>query len=158
MQTAFHLPFLFNLEGDDHHNKIACLLQGHTTCVTEHDKYARGATKPGGYAADGYYANSEAAQGKELASVTGLEYLSERPPWACSICNVTCTSRETLLGHASGAKHKRRVRPVLSLPPQLLHAATVSAGQLRPPGLHEDPIWTHLVCLCMAGKGDSFSR
>lgn len=40
----------------------------------------------------------------------GLEFLSERPPWRCSCCNVSCTSRDTLLGHAAGAKHKRRVR------------------------------------------------
>jgi hypothetical protein len=27
-----------------------------------------------------------------------------------SICNVSCTSRETLLSHATGVKHKRRAR------------------------------------------------
>jgi cell growth-regulating nucleolar protein len=41
--------------------------------------------------------------------VIGLQFLSERPPWKCSCCNVNCTSRDTLLGHASGVKHKRRV-------------------------------------------------
>lgn len=40
----------------------------------------------------------------------GLEFLSSRPPWACSLCSVGCTSEETLLSHAQGAKHKRRVR------------------------------------------------
>lgn len=39
----------------------------------------------------------------------GTQFLSKRAPWKCSVCNVTCTSEETLLGHAAGAKHKRRV-------------------------------------------------
>lgn len=42
----------------------------------------------------------------------GLEFLSSRPPWKCSICNVACTSQDALMGHAAGAKHKRRVRAV----------------------------------------------
>lgn len=86
--------------------------QGHTTCVTEHEKYALGATKPGGYAAQGFN-HGKAANGSATPSTeaTGLEFLATRPPWACSVCNVNCTSRETLEGHAAGAKHKRRVRP-----------------------------------------------
>ena len=42
----------------------------------------------------------------------GTNFLSARAPWTCSVCKVTCTSRETLLGHAAGAKHKRRVRDI----------------------------------------------
>jgi cell growth-regulating nucleolar protein len=89
---------------------------GHTRCVTEHEKYALGATKPGGFAAGGFSGgggdgngngnNSAAAAGEP----SGLEFLAERPPWRCSACNVTCTSRETLLGHAAGQKHRRRAR------------------------------------------------
>lgn len=30
--------------------------------MTEHDKYAKGATKPGGYAAQGFYGGHEAAK------------------------------------------------------------------------------------------------
>lgn len=37
-------------------------MQDHTTCVTEHDKYAKGATKPGGFAAQGFFGSKEAAQ------------------------------------------------------------------------------------------------
>jgi cell growth-regulating nucleolar protein len=84
--------------------------------VTEHEKYALAATKPGGYASAGLAAGGGAAgptggggAGGE-GEASGLEFLSERPPWRCSVCNVGCTSRETLLGHAAGAKHKRRVR------------------------------------------------
>ena len=96
----------------------AHVLQTHNSCVSEHEKYALGATKPGGYAAQGFFqdgAAQAAADSKAAAAaggegeVVGLEFLSERPPWRCSCCNVGCTSRDTLLGHAAGAKHKRRV-------------------------------------------------
>ena len=36
-------------------------------------------------------------------------FLSQRPPWKCSICSVTCTSQSTLEAHAAGTKHRRRV-------------------------------------------------
>ena len=98
--------------------------QEHTTCVTEHDKYAKGATKPGGFAASGFYGGGKAAAAQDgPAAAAGLEFLSTRPPWKCSICNVSCTSRETLLGHASGAKHKRRVSA-------LHHPASASSSAL----------------------------
>ena len=32
-------------------------------------------------------------------------YLSAVPPWRCALCDVTCSSRETLEGHAKGKKH-----------------------------------------------------
>ncbi len=77
--------------------------------MTEHDKYAKGATKPGGFAAQGFYGSTENAKAEAPAGPSGLEFLATRPPWKCSVCNVTCTSSETLMGHAAGAKHKRRV-------------------------------------------------
>lgn len=86
---------------------------GHTQCVTEHDKYAKGATKPGGFAEKGFYEEGGKKQGSSVGGgggISGEEFLSTRPPWCCSVCNVTCTSRETLENHATGAKHKRRVR------------------------------------------------
>lgn len=85
---------------------------GHTSCVTEHEKYAQGATKPGGYASKGCFASQAAPQAAAEPSAEGLvgpQFLSERAPWRCSVCSVTCTSRESLEGHASGAKHQRRV-------------------------------------------------
>jgi cell growth-regulating nucleolar protein len=109
--------------------------------VTEHEKYALGATKPGGYAASGFSGDGAAKPSQEGAlplpsrrlycaaqllsfrqrptcpptcplagQAEGLEFLTTRPPWRCTICNVTCTSRDALNGHATGAKHKRRVR------------------------------------------------
>lgn len=47
----------------------------------------------------------------------GTEFLTTRAPWKCTVCNVTCTSQDTLLGHAAGAKHKRRVSGHLPTPP-----------------------------------------
>lgn len=84
----------------------------HTTCVTESQKYAEGATKPGGFAAKGFY---EASGGKSQAAAAAEdpsqdEFLATRPPWKCNVCNVSCTSQETLHAHASGKKHMRRAQ------------------------------------------------
>eukprot|EP00879_Flechtneria_rotunda_P007080 GHRR01007432.1.p1 GENE.GHRR01007432.1~~GHRR01007432.1.p1 ORF type:complete len:355 (+),score=147.04 GHRR01007432.1:154-1218(+) len=93
----------------------------HNICVTEHEKYALGVTKPGGYAAQGFYSDAQKRQAAAAAAadkgqeVVGVEFLSGRPPWRCSCCNVNCTSQDTLLGHAAGAKHKRRARAALGL-------------------------------------------
>lgn len=95
-------------------------VQNHTSCVTEHQKYALGATKPGGYAAKGYYndttgnAATAATAATDDGDVVGMEFLSNNPPWKCSLCNVVCTSQDTLLSHAQGAKHKRRARAALA--------------------------------------------
>ena len=90
-------------------------MHGHTSCVTEHEKYAQGATKPGGFAAQGFFNEGGAPSGTESAGgAEGLQFLSTRPPWNCSICNVSCTSQDTLMGHASGAKHKRRAKAAIA--------------------------------------------
>ena len=89
-------------------------MKSHNSCVTEHDKYAKGATKPGGFASGGFFGEGE--EGKAAAvtapaaapAPVGLEFLATRHPWSCSACGVTCTSQETLLGHAAGVKHRRR--------------------------------------------------
>ena len=83
--------------------------------MTEVDKYAKGATKPGGYAAQGYYKDGSGATvvvAQPVASTSepaDTAYLATRPPWTCSVCKVTCTSQGTLLGHAGGVEHRRRV-------------------------------------------------
>ncbi|XP_048335180.1 UBP1-associated proteins 1C isoform X2 [Ziziphus jujuba] len=38
--------------------------------------------------------------------------LSERPPWFCSLCNTKATSKQTLLLHAEGKKHKAKARAI----------------------------------------------
>jgi hypothetical protein len=94
--------------------------QSHNTCVTEHEKYALGATKPGGFAAQGFFEDKSAAPINGVGNgggaapgdgeAVGLEFLATSPPWRCNLCNVGATSRETLQTHATGTKHKRRVR------------------------------------------------
>ena len=92
-------------------------VQGHTACVTEHEKYALGATKPGGKASA---FNGTAAKGKmggqtgpfpgeeRTDDIVGREYLATKAPWFCSCCNIECTGAETLKSHALGKKHKRK--------------------------------------------------
>ena len=63
-------------------------MQMHNACVTEHEKYAKGATKPGGHAANGFFSTNAAgsAANAEKASddvIAGAEFLSTRPPWKC---------------------------------------------------------------------------
>ena len=93
-------------------------VQGHTSCVTEHEKYAQGATKPGGFASKGFFGDAAAAaqngEHSGAGGVEGVEILSRRAPWKCSICNVTCTSSDTLMGHAGGTKHKRRSKAAIA--------------------------------------------
>lgn len=87
----------------------------HTSCVTEHEKYAEGATKPGGYAAGGFNATvsgSGAAAGS--AEPVGLEHCTSRPPWRCNLCGVNCTSRENLNAHAASKKHRNKYKRVTS--------------------------------------------
>ncbi len=61
-------------------------MQSHNTCVTESQKYAEGATKPGGFAAKGFF---EASGGAAAATAAPSgdpaedEFLSKRPPWKC---------------------------------------------------------------------------
>ncbi|CAL6410715.1 unnamed protein product [Bathycoccus prasinos] len=89
-------------------------VQLHTKCVTEHEKYALGATKPGGKANVVSGASTKAAATREPAvaqaataaareekeKIVGREYLATEAPWMCSCCNVECTGAETLKSHA----------------------------------------------------------
>ncbi|QDZ18542.1 C2H2-type domain-containing protein [Chloropicon primus] len=90
----------------------------HTSCVTEHEKYAEGATKPGGYAAAGYTGGSAHGSGgsgaTSSAGPVGLEHTTSRPPWKCLLCNVNCTSKENLLAHAASKKHRNKYKRVTS--------------------------------------------
>lgn len=96
-------------------------MQGHTSCVTEEQKYADGATKPGGFAANGFVGEKAP---ESTSEVVGSEYLSSGYPWRCSICKVDCTSEATLLSHATGQKHQRRCRA----------AGAAAAAQCAPAG------------------------
>ncbi|KAF8696720.1 hypothetical protein HU200_036347 [Digitaria exilis] len=80
-------------------------VQGHTQCISEAEKYGpKGQTKP-----------SNGAQGKPdkpkpNADVDINVGLSTRPPWFCSLCNTTTTSKQTLLLHADGKKHRAKAK------------------------------------------------
>jgi hypothetical protein len=45
-----------------------------------------------------------------MGAPSGTRFLATRPPWLCSCCHVTCTSAETLAGHAAGKKHRSKAR------------------------------------------------
>ena len=87
-------------------------VKAHVSCVTEHEKYALAATKPGGAGArvNAARGGGGGGGGGTGAEAFGEEFLATGPPWKCACCNVTCTSQETLLGHAAGKKHKSKAR------------------------------------------------
>ena len=94
-------------------------VQAHTTCVTEHEKYALSITKPG----QEHLMTAAAAAGAQgggggpisgASAVVGERFLSKGPPWDCQCCGVKCTSQETLMGHAQGKKHKSKSRTAMA--------------------------------------------
>ncbi|XP_051148873.1 UBP1-associated proteins 1C [Andrographis paniculata] len=81
-------------------------VEGHTQCITEAEKYGpKGQAK----ASNGMNAKSknDSKQKPEFDINVGL---SERPPWFCSLCNTKATSKQTLLLHADGKKHRAKAR------------------------------------------------
>lgn len=97
-------------------NKLSCLdcgfifnresVQAHTQCVSEAEKYGpkgegRGVKNLGA---------KEKPNASQNADVDLSAGLSTRPPWACSLCNVKTTSRETLSAHSEGKKHRSKAR------------------------------------------------
>ncbi|TXG61613.1 hypothetical protein EZV62_012976 [Acer yangbiense] len=82
-------------------------VQSHTQCITEAEKY--GPKGQGGKVSNGTSAkpNKDTKQKPDVDITVGL---SERPPWFCSLCNTKATSRQTLLLHAEGKKHRGRAR------------------------------------------------
>ncbi|MQL89578.1 hypothetical protein Taro_022146 [Colocasia esculenta] len=80
-------------------------VQGHTQCISEAEKYG-----PKDQAK-----NARDAQAKVTKPKPGLDIdinvgLSTRPPWTCSLCNTTTTSKQTLLLHADGKKHRAKAK------------------------------------------------
>ncbi|KAK3260218.1 hypothetical protein CYMTET_30812 [Cymbomonas tetramitiformis] len=86
-------------------------VQWHTQCVTEHEKYAQCATKPGGKLAS---ASGNSAKNAATPNPLGDKFLATSAPWYCSCCRVSCTSSETLAGHAEGKKHRNKVKAALA--------------------------------------------
>ncbi|KAJ9538579.1 hypothetical protein OSB04_031312 [Centaurea solstitialis] len=110
-------------------NKLSCIdcgqmfgqqsVQGHTQCITETEKYGpKGQNKPSTPGKP----NSASKPKPEVDINVGL---SERPPWFCSLCNTSATSKQTLLSHADGKKHRAKARA--------FHASK------QPPKVSEEP-------------------
>ncbi|KAK9060826.1 hypothetical protein SSX86_021532 [Deinandra increscens subsp. villosa] len=97
-------------------NKLSCIdcgqmfgqqsVQGHTQCITETEKYGpKGLSKPSNGTPG--KPNSASKPKPEVDINVGL---SDRPPWFCSLCNTSATSKQTLLLHADGKKHRAKAR------------------------------------------------
>ncbi|XP_065848386.1 UBP1-associated proteins 1C [Euphorbia lathyris] len=81
-------------------------VQGHNQCITEAEKYG---PKGPGKAPNGATPKSE-KKTKQKPDVDINVGLSERPPWFCSLCNTKATSKQALLIHADGKKHRAKAR------------------------------------------------
>ncbi|KAK1365216.1 UBP1-associated proteins 1C [Heracleum sosnowskyi] len=114
-------------------NKLSCIdcgqvfgqqsVQGHTQCITEMEKYGpKGQVKVSANATP----NPNSKMKPEVDINVGL---SERPPWFCSLCNTSATSRQTLLSHADGKKHRGKARAfhASKQPPKQTEELTPSA-------------------------------
>ncbi|KAF9612575.1 hypothetical protein IFM89_002171 [Coptis chinensis] len=97
-------------------NKLSCIdcgqtfgqqsVQSHTQCITEAEKYGpKGQVKASNDTPAKINSNSNKKPDVDIN--VGL---STRPPWFCSLCNTTTTSKQTLLLHAEGKKHRAKAR------------------------------------------------
>ncbi|GMH18089.1 hypothetical protein Nepgr_019930 [Nepenthes gracilis] len=80
-------------------------VQGHTQCITEEEKY--GPKGQGNFSSDKPAKSTNDKRKLDFDVNVGL---SERPPWFCSLCNTQATSKQTLLLHAEGKKHRAKSR------------------------------------------------
>ncbi|XP_055824825.1 UBP1-associated proteins 1C [Solanum dulcamara] len=81
-------------------------VETHTQCITEAEKYG---PKGQGKASNGAPAKPS-GDSKQKPNVDINVGLSDRPPWFCSLCNTNATSKQTLLLHAEGKKHRAKAR------------------------------------------------
>uniref|UniRef100_M1B3V4 Cell growth-regulating nucleolar protein n=1 Tax=Solanum tuberosum TaxID=4113 RepID=M1B3V4_SOLTU len=81
-------------------------VETHTQCISEAEKYG---PKGQGKASNGapVKPSRDAKQKPDVDINVGL---SDRPPWFCSLCNTNATSKQTLLLHAEGKKHRAKAR------------------------------------------------
>ncbi|XXG42446.1 hypothetical protein AAC387_Pa01g2728 [Persea americana] len=97
-------------------NKLSCIdcgqmfsqqnVQSHTQCITEAEKYG---PKGQGKASNGTPANPK-KESKPRLDIDINVGLSSHAPWFCSLCNTYTTSKQTLLSHADGKKHRAKAR------------------------------------------------
>ncbi|XP_073052394.1 uncharacterized protein [Primulina eburnea] len=82
-------------------------VEGHTQCITESEKYG---PKGQGKAPNGTTNTKSKNDSKQKPEIDVNVGLSDRPPWFCSLCNTKTTSKQTLLLHADGKKHRAKAR------------------------------------------------
>ncbi|XP_068635438.1 UBP1-associated proteins 1C-like [Aristolochia californica] len=93
-------------------------VQSHTQCMTEAEKYGpKGQVKT----LNGKPAKPK-SENKQNSDVEINVGLSSHPPWACSLCNTNTTSKQTLLLHAEGKKHRAKARAFHAANKQLTEA------------------------------------
>ncbi|XP_043720282.1 UBP1-associated proteins 1C [Telopea speciosissima] len=81
-------------------------VQGHNQCITEAEKYGpKGQVK-----ASSITPAKPTSDSKPKPDFDVNVGLSSRPPWFCSLCNASATSKQTLLLHAEGKKHRGKAR------------------------------------------------
>ncbi|XP_042488474.1 UBP1-associated proteins 1C [Macadamia integrifolia] len=81
-------------------------VQGHNQCITEAEKYGpKGQVK-----ASSKTPAKPTSDSKPKPDFDVNVGLSSRPPWFCSLCNASATSKQTLLLHAEGKKHRAKAR------------------------------------------------
>ncbi|KAL0345061.1 UNVERIFIED_CONTAM: UBP1-associated proteins 1C [Sesamum radiatum] len=81
-------------------------VESHTQCITEAEKYG---PKGQGNALNG--SNTKPKKDSKPKPEVDINVgLSERPPWFCSLCNTKATSKQALLLHADGKKHRAKAR------------------------------------------------
>ncbi|CAA6666188.1 unnamed protein product [Spirodela intermedia] len=80
-------------------------VQGHTQCITEAEKYG-----PKDQAKSAHNAQNKVNKPKPGLDIDINVGLSTHPPWFCSLCNTTTTSKQTLLLHADGKKHRGKAK------------------------------------------------
>ncbi|KAL5229280.1 hypothetical protein ABZP36_017545 [Zizania latifolia] len=80
-------------------------VQAHNQCISEAEKYG-----PKGQNKQSNNAQGKQDKPKPNADVDTNVGLSTYPPWFCSLCNTTTTSKQTLLSHADGKKHRAEAK------------------------------------------------
>ncbi|CAH9053640.1 unnamed protein product [Cuscuta epithymum] len=103
-------------------------VESHTQCISEAEKYG-----PKGQAKTPVGRNSNPnSDTKKRPDVDVNVGLSDRPPWFCSLCKTKASSKQTLLLHADGKKHRAKARA--------FHAANQQqSGKTEPSNPEEVP-------------------
>ncbi|KAK8931280.1 hypothetical protein KSP39_PZI016189 [Platanthera zijinensis] len=91
-------------------------VQSHTQCMTEAEKYG-----PKDHGKPSLKSSSKPEKPKKNADVDINIGLSSHPPWFCSLCYTTTTSKQTLLLHGDGKKHRAKAKAFLTFQKQSNH-------------------------------------